>query len=262
MNPLITDIVVRCFAGMDVTPEEIMCSKTPVTLYLRWPERDLFALSPLVQLLWRSFIDELSNTHDRYEEEEREKECKPVLLLIDEAGRTAIRGLADDATTVVGRGISLWIAIQSLSQLDAVYGQHKADTLRNNMDTQIFYRQSSLETAEYIERRFGKKSEWAQSENKHEGTEFSQSRSEQGVPLVTALEATELDDEDILCVHHNRKFQAWRMEPWRFPVIEQRKNMKPPPLNVLEKLDDWLPSIAAANSEQSATSFIDPEQYA
>ncbi len=96
-----------------------MHSDTPVSVYLRWPERDLLALSPLVRLLWGSLIDELITTYDRLEG----KHCHPVLLLIDEAGRTAIPSLADHATTVVGRGVSLWIAIQSLSQLEAVFRQ-------------------------------------------------------------------------------------------------------------------------------------------
>ena len=36
----------------------------PTTVYLRWPERDLLALSPLVRLLWGSLIDELITTYD------------------------------------------------------------------------------------------------------------------------------------------------------------------------------------------------------
>jgi hypothetical protein len=95
---------------------------------MRWPERDLLALSPLVRLLWGTIIDELVAGFDR----RGGLHCNPVLLLIDEAGRTAIPTLADHSTTVVGRGISLWIAVQSLSQLDAVYGRVRAQVLRRH----------------------------------------------------------------------------------------------------------------------------------
>ena len=44
-----------------------MRSPKPVTIYLRWPERDLQALSPLVRLLWGSLIDELISTYDRHQ---------------------------------------------------------------------------------------------------------------------------------------------------------------------------------------------------
>ena len=64
MRPLLTEHVVRCFAGSDFTAGELMWSEQPVTVYLRWSERDLLALSPLVRLLWGSLIDELITTYD------------------------------------------------------------------------------------------------------------------------------------------------------------------------------------------------------
>ncbi len=41
-----------------------MKSNTPVTVYLRWKEQNLLALSPLVRLLWGTLIDELITTYD------------------------------------------------------------------------------------------------------------------------------------------------------------------------------------------------------
>src|SRR3712207_3144517 len=188
MRPLLTETVIRCFAGTDFTACELMCSDAPVTVYLRWTERDLLALSPLVRLLWGSFIDELITTYDRA----HGKNCQPVLLLIDEAGRTAIPSLADHATTVVGRGISLWIAVQSLSQLNVVYGTQRATILRDNMETRIFYRPNDQETAEYLERCLGRKSEYAHSQTIRDGEETSEGRMEQGIPLMTAQEIKQM----------------------------------------------------------------------
>ena len=130
MRPLLTETVVRSLARADFTPEQIMMSTRPVTVYLRWKEQDLLALSPLVRLLWGSLIDELVTTYDQ----RAGNDCQPVMLLIDEAGRTAIPSLADHATTVVGRGISMWLAIQSLSQLEVVYGKARAKVLRDNTE--------------------------------------------------------------------------------------------------------------------------------
>jgi type IV secretion system protein VirD4 len=138
--PLLTENVIRCFNGSDFDAQDLMTSKKPITVYLRWPEQDLLALSPLVRLLWSSLIDSLITHYD----ERQGKGCKPVLLLVDEAGRTAIPMLADASTTIVGRKISLWMAIQSLSQLEAVYGKTRAQILRDNMDSQLFYRPTDL----------------------------------------------------------------------------------------------------------------------
>ena len=162
---LLTEDVIRCFAGSDFTAKELMTSEKPVTVYLRWPEQDLLALSPLVRLLWSSLIDSLITHYDK----SQGKDCNPVLLLVDEAGRTAIPMLADSATTVVGRKISLWLAVQSLSQLESVYGRARAQVLRDNMDSQLFYRPTDIQTAKYLEERIGNVSAYARSQTLHRG---------------------------------------------------------------------------------------------
>jgi type IV secretion system protein VirD4 len=86
MRPLLTETVVRSLMHSDFTPEELMRSDTPVSVYIRWKEQDLLALSPLVRLLWGSLIYELINVYDN----RQGKHCNPVLLLIDEASKTAI----------------------------------------------------------------------------------------------------------------------------------------------------------------------------
>jgi type IV secretion system protein VirD4 len=235
MRPLLTETVIRSLAGSDFEASELMAGDRPVTVYLRWPERDLLALSPLVRLLWGSIIDELITTFDRSVGEG----CKPVLLLIDEAGRTAIPSLADHATTVVGRGISLWIAIQSLSQLEAVYGRARARVLRDNMDTQVFYRPADQESAEFLERSLGRRSGFASSQTTGEGSYHSEGLSEQAVPLITAQEIKQLPDEEIIGFHRQMPpFRAKRMD-WRdFPELGKRRRMPPPQLEPLPSLSE------------------------
>ncbi len=256
LRPLLTETVVQSLAGADFTPWELMRNAKPVTVYLRWPERDLLALSPLVRLLWGSFIDELITTYDKAQG----IHCRPVLLLIDEAGRTAIPSLSDTATTVVGRGISLWIAIQSLSQLDAVYGRSRARILRDNMESQIYYRPSNQETAEYLERCLGRRSDYARSQTLHDGTETAQGLSEQGVPLLTAQEIKQMGDEEILGFHRRLPpFRARRMDWRRSPLLRQRRGLPLPPLSALPRLEESLPPLAGQSTERFVASYIDPD---
>ncbi len=209
MDSLLTETVVRSLAGSDFSPKELMFSEKPITVYLRWKEQDLLALSPLIRLMWGSLIGELTTTYDKAQG----KNCHPVLLLIDEAGRAAIPSLADHSTTVAGRGITLWIAIQSLFQLEAEYGRARANILRDNMETQIYYRPANQETAEYLERCLGKISGYAISQTMREGTETSQGRSEQGIPLMTAWEIKQMEDEEIIGFHRKLPpFKAKRMD--------------------------------------------------
>jgi type IV secretion system protein VirD4 len=252
MRSLLTETVVRTVSGTDLNVPDVMQGTSPVTVYLRWPERDLLVLSPLVRLIWGSIIDELITTYDKREG----KACQPALLLIDEAGRTAIPSLADHSTTVVGRGVSLWIAVQSLSQLDAVYGKVRAQILRDNMESQIYYRPSNQETAEYLERCLGRTSEYAHSQTVRDGIKTSQGLVEQGVPLLTAGEIKMMRDEDIIGFHRRLPpFMGKRMDWRRFSILRQRHNLPPPTLPNLPQLD----TAIWQREERGAPLYIDPD---
>jgi type IV secretion system protein VirD4 len=254
LRPLLTETVIRTLSGADFQPQDIMCGTHPITVYFRWPEQDLLALSPLVRLLWGSFIDELITTYDAAQG----NGCQPVLLLIDEAGRSAIPSLADHATTVVGRGITLWIAVQSLAQLDTVYGKTRATVLRDNMETQLYYRPSNQQTADYLEHCLGRKSDYAHSQTKREGTEVSQGLAEQGIPLMTAQEIKQLPDEDIIGFHRQLPpFLATRMDWRHVPVLRERQAMPPPALSPLPALAEPLPQLTLGNGQLQG--FINPD---
>jgi type IV secretion system protein VirD4 len=256
MRPLLTETVVRTLTHSDFAPGQLLHSAKPISVYMRWKEQDLLALSPLVRLLWGSLIDSLTTTYDATQG----KRCQPILLLIDEAGRTAIPSLADHATTVVGRGISLWIAIQSLSQLETVYGKARATVLRDNMESQIFYRPSNQQTADYLEHCLGKKSNYAHSEIMREGVKESLGLSEQGVPLMPSQDIKQLGDEDIIGFHrHLPPLRLKRMDWRRFPILTQRQRIPAPRLSTLPQLEDSLHENAWPRTEQLASPYIDPD---
>src|SRR5436309_7830015 len=144
-------------------------------------------------------IDELAITYDK----RNGNGCHPVLLLIDEAAAAPIPSLARRASTVVGRRIYLWVAVQSLEQLRAEYGEALAQTIIDNMDTQTFYRQSGLQTAKHISEKAGSKSGYAHSQTLKEGAETSQGLSEQGIPLITPQEVMQMKPDRILVFHSN-----------------------------------------------------------
>ena len=256
MRPLLTETVIRSLSGSDFTAGELMCAEKPITVYLRWPERDLLALAPLVRLLWGSIIDELITTYDRRHGEG----CNPVLLLVDEAGRTSIPMLADQATTVVGRKIYLWISVQSLSQLETVYGKSRANTLRDNMESQIYYRPSDLQTAKYLEERLGMRSAYARSKTVHHSHETtSEGFAERPVSLLSAQAIAQLKDNEIIGFHRNLPpFRARRMDWRRLPSLAQRQRIPAPELLSLPPLES-LPSTARQKG-QGIRTYIDPDK--
>jgi type IV secretion system protein VirD4 len=252
MRPLLTETVVRSLTCSNFTPEMLMRSEKPVTVYFRWKEQDLLALLPLVRLLWGTLMNELTTTYDT----KQGTGCQPVLLLIDEAGRTAIPMLADQATTVVGRGISLWIAIQSLSQLETVYGKARAQVLRDNMESQIYYRPTDLTTAQYLEERLGLQSAYAHSATSRDGEETSEGLSERSIPLLTAQEILQLSDTEIIGFHrHLPPFRLTRCDYRYHPLLQQRRNIPAPQLRKLPQLAD----MPIRNTEHLRHELIDPD---
>jgi type IV secretory pathway TraG/TraD family ATPase VirD4 len=235
LQPLLNETVIRSLTHSDVTPAELMRSERPVTVYLRWKEQDLLALSPLVRLLWGSIIDELTTTYDN----QAGRHCNPVLLLIDEGGRTAIPNLHDAATTVCGRGISIWLAIQSLSQLEAVYGRARANVLRGNIDTELHYRPNDLTTAPYLEERLGSVSAYAHSQTLHSGEETSEGRSERPIPLVSKQDIVQLSDSAVIAFHRSHRPLRLSRCDWReHPLLAKRRALAPPKLHPLPRLTD------------------------
>jgi type IV secretion system protein VirD4 len=237
LYPILSDELLRCFDGSDFTAGDLITSPKPITVYLRLPEAELLALSPVVRLIFQTFIKNMQTTYDkRPGRTAKEKGCYPVLLLLDEAGRVKIPELYEHATTVVGRQMSLWVAIQSIRQLDAIYGPANAETLLDNMDTQIFYRQRRA-TAKYLEEELGKRSEYSHSESRREGGYETQGMSEQGVPVMTANQIKQMEDWDILVFHHNLPpFRARRMNWLEHSILKQRQAMRPPALSPLPPL--------------------------
>jgi type IV secretory pathway TraG/TraD family ATPase VirD4 len=247
------DEILRCFNGSDFTAEGLMTSETPITVYLRLPEADLKALSPVVRLISQTIIHDGISTYDKRKGEG----CFPLLLLLDEAGRVKIPDLDEYATTVVGRHISLWVAIQSIKQLD-IYGQANAETLLDNMDTQIFYRQKGA-TARYLEREVGYRSAYSRSTSSREGGGDTQGMAEQRVPLWTANQFKQMRDEDIIVFHHNLPpFLARRMSWLEHPILRKRKAMEPAQLSPLPPLTP-LQLRAPLNPANVADELMNPD---
>jgi type IV secretion system protein VirD4 len=224
-------------SGSDFTAGDIITSKRPINFYLRWRESELLAKAPLVRLIWESIKKGMIDTYDDLKGDG----CNPVLALLDEFGRTKFPNMPDRATTVCGRGISLVMAYQSDSQLDATYGKDGAKILRGNMDTQVYYRPNDQETADNLEKRLGYTSGWVSSESEHEGTQTSKAKSETRVPLLTAREIMQLPDETIIGFHRNLPpFKARRMS-WRlFPEFEERQRIAPPEIPDLPPVEESL----------------------
>jgi type IV secretory pathway TraG/TraD family ATPase VirD4 len=201
LYPLLTDDIVPCFNGSDIQARDFLFSNA--TLYLRWHESDLLALAPLIKFVWEAMIAELITAFDLAPDK---KQCRQLLLSIEEAGRTGIPHLPEHVSTLRSRNISVSAVFQDRSQGHALYGRDRAENMFNNFRYQIYYRQDDLETALYLERRCGSKSGFAHSKTEHEGS-ISTGESEQKIPVITAQYIMyDMPDDEILGFWGKRPF--------------------------------------------------------
>jgi type IV secretion system protein VirD4 len=232
---LLTPEILRCLSAADFHIRDLLFGKKPVTIYFRWHESDLFSLSPLIKFVWECMVNELTEAFDR----NSGQGSHLVLFLIDEAGRTGIPNLPEHASTVNSRGMSFWIAFQDLSQADALYGRLRAESLRNNCDTQLFYRQASQETAEYVQRKLDYTSGFAHSATTLQGAPRTEAQSEQAVPLMAAHEIRQMARDRVIGFHRDLPpLRARRMDWRRFPGLARGRSLEAPKLSPLPPLPE------------------------
>jgi type IV secretory pathway TraG/TraD family ATPase VirD4 len=125
------------------------------------------------------------------------------------------------------------------------------------MESQIYYRPSNHETASYLERALGRTSEYAHSQTERGGESVSQGLSEQGVPLLTAREISELSDTDIIGFHRRLPpFRARRMDWRHFPELAHRRAIPSPSLSILPSVR---PQMSDNWGARTPPSYIDPD---
>jgi type IV secretory pathway TraG/TraD family ATPase VirD4 len=227
-----------------------MFSKKPITIYLRWHESDLLALSPLIKFVLEAIIAELITAYDLAPDKRR---CREILLDIEEAGRTGIPNLPDHVSTLRSRKISVTTVWQDRSQAYAIYGRDRAIDMFNNFRYQIYFRQEDLETAEFLQTRCGSTSAFAHSKTESEG-HISTGESEQKFPLRTAQYIMyDMPDDEIIGFWGKRPFIGKAI-----PIPQELKHRTPLMLPVLPAVTETSPEKPQPQIEPQTTWHEDP----
>ena len=129
------------------------------------------------------------------------------------------------SSTCAGRGISFWVALQDLSQLDGLYGLHKARTIRNNMGAKVFFRPEDYATAKSIS------DTWALPQAtatlRHSEEAVLRGTLEQAVAVLTPRELMEMGDRDTIFFYKNLKPGRRRLEHWGFHCLKNGASHHP-----------------------------------
>jgi type IV secretion system protein VirD4 len=74
----------------------------------------------------------------------------PLLIVLDEAGNTPLRGLPEFASTLAGLGVVLVTIWQSIGQIEAAHGRHSDTILTNHLTKLLFAGVSDQASLRYV----------------------------------------------------------------------------------------------------------------
>lgn len=146
------------------------------TIYLSVPEHLLAQYRPLWTVIFSQVIEHLS--------QRAEGQSPPILILMDEFAQLGqIPKFNESLATLRSRNVHMMVFIQSMSQLDEIYGNNGRKIISDNCRYKLILGASDVDTQKYFSELSGQKT--AQSVSDDYKRDLSQRRySEQGVPLL------------------------------------------------------------------------------
>ena len=195
-----------------------------------------------------------------------ERTRTPVLFALDELPATALAKLDTYLATLGSYGGTLLLYLQTISQLDDVYGKAKAQTILGNCHTKLYYPPRDLPTAEHVSKVFGTELRLVRSDShsagsggfgsKHpRGPQTSQSYTEKEVPALAATELDALPAEAVIVLAQAAqqvRVLAERLNPlWQLGTLPA-----PPALRPHRRAAPGASPMAAARGHVSARTGV------
>lgn len=155
------------------------------TIYLSVPEHLLNQYRPLWTVIFSQVIEHLS--------QREEGQSPPILILMDEFAQLGkIPKFNESLATLRSRNVHMMVYIQSMSQLDEIYGNNGRKIISDNCRYKLILGASDVDTQKYFSDLSGQRT--AQSVSDDFKRDFSQKRySETGVPLLRPEEFGKLE---------------------------------------------------------------------
>lgn len=147
--------------------------------------------------------------------------ARPLWLLLDEFGNIGyIPNLLDALTTLPGAGVSLALGVQSIPQVEAVYGQSAARVALEAIHGMLVYPGLGYDSAKWVSERLGTAtiSQWSASQSSG-GTARSWSQQSHARALATPDEISSLRGDRVLVL----RFGAYALKLQSSPYYRDRR---------------------------------------
>jgi len=145
LSPWTSENIVRLTRTTDLDVEQL--KKELFTFYLSVPSRKTH-LKPIAALVFNFLLDLVLDYQFKF----------PISLFLDEFTNFGYIPGIDEALSIIRRRhISCALGVQDFKQMDSVYRRDKADIIRSQLGTRIFFRPRNIRTAKEISESLGNK---------------------------------------------------------------------------------------------------------
>jgi type IV secretion system protein VirD4 len=145
--PFVTDknLIHALSRTKNITPDDLECGND---VYINIPEHLLRQWKPLLTLIVSQFL-----THF---ERRNESNATPILFLLDEFPRLGkIGAMLDGLATLRSKKITIAVIVQSLAQLDMIYGENERKVICDTCAFKAILGATDADTQEYFSRLVG-----------------------------------------------------------------------------------------------------------
>lgn len=195
------------------------------TIYITYPLDQLETAGALVSAIFAACI----------KAQMRQPVKAYSLFALDELRTTALARLDTYIATIGGYGGMLLMYLQTSSQLDDVYGPHKARTIMGNCANQVFYPPRDPQTAEDLSQVLGTELRYTRTQNTSRSfsggkgnRQTSVSYLEREEPVLIPQELTALPADVVIVLVQGAK-QQYRVLAERLNPIPKLATLPPPP---------------------------------
>lgn len=167
-------------------------------IFLCIPEDRIEEFGSLINLMYAQLIKHLERRPDKYSSEGAKN--IPVLILMDEFARFGkLNVIANAIATLRSKCVNICLVLQSLAQLDKVYGKDERRIILDNCQYIALLRANDLDTQKYFSELIGtqenrKKSYGENSDEFGDTIGYSEQSSETRTPVIYSHELSTLND--------------------------------------------------------------------
>jgi type IV secretion system protein VirD4 len=209
------DPAVRRFTSAELVPPDFgRLQREPTAVYWVLHEQDVALLQPLASVFFILLLDRLG----------RQRGPVPVTLFLDEFAN--LGPLPHFPTTIAvarGRGLALVLGVQSLAQLEGLYGRASAATIQTNCATKIVLHGLEYESAERVSRLLGERTVQQEFRSRRPEaplvTSYTYAEHQMPRRLLTADEVRRLPREETLVISSN--YRPIRAQRWFWTAAAQ-----------------------------------------